>query len=178
VGKKVLAISASPRRHGNSDTLCDAFLRGAAEAGSETEKIVLREQKISFCTGCEFCMDHGRCVLHDDAPAVIAKMLEADVIVMATPVYFYCMCGQLKTLIDRCCPSYRMLGGKDYYLLMTAEETGADTFDETVACFGAFLRCLPDARLIGVLKAGGVFHKGEIEGTDYPMQAYELGKHA
>lgn len=178
MGKKVLAISASPRRHGNSDTLCDAFLRGAAEAGNETEKIILREKKVGFCTGCEFCMEHGRCVLHDDAPAVIDKMREADVIVMATPVYFYCMCGQLKTLIDRCCPSYRMLGGRNYYLLMTAEETGEDTFNETIASFGAFLRCLPDARLAGVLKAGGVFHKGEIENTEYPAQAYELGRHA
>ncbi len=178
MSKKVLAISASPRRHGNSDTLCDAFLRGAEEAGSEVKKISLRERKIGFCTGCEFCMDHARCVLHDDAADVIAEMLEADVIVMATPVYFYCMCGQMKTLIDRCCPYYRSLGKKDYYLLMTAEENGADTFNETVSCFGAFLRCLPDAHLAGMLKAGGVFHKGEIESTEYPAQACELGKHA
>ena len=91
MNKKVLILSASPRREGNSDTLCNEFLRGAKEAGHDAEKIFLRDKKINYCTGCGLCNDNGYtdCSQKDDATEIIEKMVQADVIVMATPVYFY-----------------------------------------------------------------------------------------
>ena len=100
--KRVLILSSSPRRHGNSDTLCDEFLRGAREAGHDAEKIFLRDRTIYYCTGCGTCTEPGRsCPQYDDAREIIEKMVKADVIVLASPVYFYAMSAQMKTLIDR-----------------------------------------------------------------------------
>ena len=105
--KKVLILSSSPRRGGNSDTLCDEFMRGAIESGNEAEKVFLRDKTIHYCTGCSTCSLHEKpCPQKDDAAEIIEKMVAADVIVMATPVYFYTMSAQMKTLIDRCCGLY------------------------------------------------------------------------
>ena len=86
--KKVLIISASPRKGGNSDTLCDQFAKGAIEAGHEVEKIRLAEKNVGFCSGCYACQKLKKCVKKDDANEIIETMLSADVIVLATPVYF------------------------------------------------------------------------------------------
>ena len=102
MAKRILILSSSPRKGGNSDTLCDEFLRGAKETGNEAEKIFLRDKKINYCTGCSTCsLHHKPCPQKDDATEIIDKMVAADVIVMATPVYFYTMSAQMKTLIDR-----------------------------------------------------------------------------
>ena len=107
MAKKVLILSSSPRRGGNSDTLCDEFMRGATESDHEVEKIFLRDKTIHYCTGCSTCSLYQKpCPQKDDAAEIIEKMVNADVIVMATPVYFYTMSAQMKTLIDRCCGRY------------------------------------------------------------------------
>ena len=98
MGKKVLILSSSPRRNGNSDLLCDRFAEGAGKAGHQVEKIRLAEKKIGYCTACYACRN-GKCPQQDDAPEILEKMLAADVIVLATPVYFYTMCAQLKALL-------------------------------------------------------------------------------
>lgn len=99
--KKVLIISSSPREGGNSDTLCDQFGKGAKEAGHFVDKIRLAQMKIEYCSACYACKKTGHCAKQDDMAQVIDKMREADVIVLATPVYFYTMCAQMKTMIDR-----------------------------------------------------------------------------
>ena len=100
--KKVLILSGSPRKGGNSDLLCDEFVRGAKESGNEVEKIFLRDKEISYCTACYYCRDTGKgCVIKDDMAEILDKMLEADVIVMASPVYFYSIDAQMKIVIDR-----------------------------------------------------------------------------
>ncbi len=102
--KNVLILSSSPRRGGNSDRLCDRFAEGAREAGHDVEKIFLKDLRIGYCTGCGTCFEGRRpCPQHDDAAEVLDKMVAADVIVMATPVYFYTLSAQMKTLIDRAC---------------------------------------------------------------------------
>ena len=93
-----MILSSSPRRGGNSDTLCDEFLRGAQEAGHEVEKIFLKDKTIHYCTGCGVCNEGKPCPQKDDAPEIVRKMVAADVIVLATPVYFYTMSAQMKTL--------------------------------------------------------------------------------
>ncbi len=105
MSKKILVISTSPRKGGNSETLADAFIRGAKGTGNQVEKICLYDKMISFCRGCLACLKSHRCVIHDDADIIAQKMKEADVLVFATPIYYYEMCGQMKTMLDR---AYKM----------------------------------------------------------------------
>jgi len=90
--KKVLILSGSPRKGGNSDTLCDQFIKGAEEAGHAAKKIYVDDNKIGFCKACYACKKNGVCFQKDDMSAILDKMVDADVIVMATPVYYYTMC--------------------------------------------------------------------------------------
>ena len=123
MNKNVLILSSSPRRGGNSDRLCDAFLQGCKDAGHTVEKIFLKDKHINYCTGCGICSMYGKpCPQKDDAAEVIEKMIAADVIVMATPVYFYTMSAQMKTLIDRCCARYTEITNKNFYFIVTAAE--------------------------------------------------------
>ena len=120
MSKKVLIISGSPRKNGNSDILCGQFEKGAREAGNTVEKVNLRELKIGYCKACYGCRGTGACVQKDDMESLLEKMAAADVLVLATPVYFYSMDGQMKTMIDRTLPRYTEIRDKDVYLIATA----------------------------------------------------------
>ena len=99
--KKVLILSGSPRKDGNSDLLCSEFMRGAQESGNEVQKIFVRSKKIVPCNACYYCRDHGgKCALNDDMSEILDAMQAADVIVMASPVYFYSINAQMKIIID------------------------------------------------------------------------------
>lgn len=175
--KKILIVSSSPRRGGNSDLLCDEFLRGATEAGNQVEKIFLKDKRINYCTGCGVCSMEGKpCPQKDDASQVIEKMVEADVIVMATPVYFYTMCGQMKTLIDRCCARYTAMSNKEFYLIVTAAEDNQPNMERTVDTFQGFFDCLENPQLREVIYGLGVWHVGDVKGTMSMTQAYHTGK--
>lgn len=117
MSKKVLILSSSPRKGGNSDLLCDEFMKGAKEAGHNVEKIFIAQKKINYCTGCGVCNSTHKCVQDDDMKEILDKMILSDIIVLATPVYFYSMDGQLKTLIDRTVPRYTEISNKDFYYL-------------------------------------------------------------
>jgi len=123
--KKILILSSSPRKGGNSDTLCNQFIKGATEAGHTAEKIYVHEQQIGFCKACYACKKDGVCIQKDDMVTILDEMIEADVIALATPVYFYSMNGQMKTLIDRTLPRYYTdvkISNKDFYFIATAAE--------------------------------------------------------
>ena len=112
--KKVLIISSSPRKGGNSEQLCAEFMRGAQVAGNEVEVIALRGKKMNFCLGCEVCQKNGgTCVHQDDVPAILDKILACDVLVLATPVYYYDFTAQMKTLIDRTFAKVSAIGDKE-----------------------------------------------------------------
>ena len=173
---KVLVISASPRKGGNSDTLCDEFIRGALSSGNEVVKIRLSEKNINYCLGCGQCMKKGVCVQKDDMAEILAHFEEADSIVLATPVYFYCMNGQMKTFIDRCCPAYERLSDKKFYVIVTAADKAKDTFDETMASFNGFFRCLSNAEVIKVIRGMGVFRPHEIKTSKAMELAFLAGE--
>ena len=101
MARHVLILSASLRAGSNSEALANAFADGARAAGHTVELVSLRGKNIAFCRGCLACQTLGRCVIDDDAVAITEKMQHADVIVFATPIYYYEMSGQLKTLLDR-----------------------------------------------------------------------------
>lgn len=175
--KNILILSSSPRRAGNSDTLCDEFMRGAREAGHTVEKIFLRDKTINYCTGCSTCSLHGKsCPQKDDTHEILDKMIAADIIVMATPVYFYTMSAQMKTLIDRCCGLYTQITGKEFYFIVTAAEDEQAKMERTIDTFQGFLDCLAEATIKGVVYGLGVWHVGEIKGHHALVEAYGMGK--
>lgn len=178
MNKKVLILSSSPRKGGNSDTLCDKFAQGAADSGNHAEKIFLRDKKINYCTGCGLCNNnnYSSCSQNDDIAEILDKMIEADVIVMATPVYFYAMCGQMKTLIDRCCAKYTKIKNKDFYFILTAADGNKVSLIRTVEEFRGFLACLSGANEKDIIYGTGVWQKDDVNSTDLPQKAYELGK--
>ena len=176
MSKKVLILSSSPRRGGNSDTLCDEFLRGAQEAGHEVEKIFLKDKTIHYCTGCGVCNEGKPCPQKDDAPEIVRKMVAADVIVLATPVYFYTMSAQMKTLIDRCCARYTEMTDKEFYFILTAAEESIPMMERTVECFRGLLDCLEDPREKGVVYGVGAWRAGDIEGMPAMDEAYAMGR--
>lgn len=177
MNKKILILSSSPRKNGNSEILCDQFMKGAEEAGNKVEKISLREKNIHYCTGCGVCSTTHKCVQADDMANILEKMLAADVIVMATPVYFYTMDAQMKTLIDRTTPKYTKISNKDFYFIVTAADTDQENLERTIDGFRGFTEdCLEGAVERGVIYGVGAWHKGEISETKAMQQAYEMGK--
>lgn len=175
--KKVLILAGSPRIHGNSDKLCDAFMKGAQEAGHDVKKIHITQKHIHYCIGCGMCQKNGgTCVQRDDMEQILTEMIESDVIVMATPVYFYNMSAQMKTLIDRTCPRYTELGNKDYYILMSAAEKERASMQHVVESFRGFFDCLDNAREAGIIYGLGAYEVDEIVSLPVMKEAYEAGK--
>ena len=175
--KKVLVLSASFRKHGNSDMLCDRFIQGAREAGNEVEKIYVSDMRIGYCRGCGVCNRTHKCVQNDDMAAVLDKMVAADVIVMATPVYFYSMNGQMKTLIDRTVPRYEEISGKEFYFVVAAADSSHANMEKTLEAFRGFTNdCLPGATEKGVIYGTGAWKIGDIKTSPAMQEAYEAGK--
>lgn len=177
MNKNVLIISASPRKGGNSDTLCDRFMEGAREAGNTVEKIFLRSTKINYCTGCGTCYHLSKpCPQKDDMPEILDKMIAADVIVMATPVYFYTMNGQLKTLIDRCCSRYTEMNNKEFYFIMTAADSRRQAMNRTIEELRGFTVCLTNPEEKGIIYGTGAWNVGDVLTTPAMNEAYHMGK--
>ena len=178
MNKKVLIISASPRKGGNSDTLCDEFMKGAIDSGNTVEKIFLRDKNINYCTGCGFCNtnDYTACSQKDDMALILDKMVIADVIVMATPVYFYTMSGQMKIMIDRCCARYTEITNKEFYFIIAAAENDKAMMERTIDGFRGFLDCLEGPQEKGTVYGIGAWKVGEIKDTPYMQEAYNMGK--
>lgn len=175
--KKVLVISTSLRPDSNSDRLALEFARGAGESGNDVEVISLKGKEIRFCTGCMSCMKTKRCAQKDDTEEIREKMCAADVLTFATPIYYYEMSGQMKTLLDRMNPLFIAdYSFRDVYLLTCAAEKGDNVPLRAEIGLGGFLACFPKARLAGSVFAGGVTEAGEIEGHEALERAHEAGK--
>lgn len=173
--KKVLILAGSPRVGGNSDLLCDAFAKGAQEAGHKVTKIYVQKQKIAHCLACYACRGTGTCVQKDDMQAILPQMLAADVIVLATPVYFYSMSGQLKTLIDRTLPQWLNIKDKEFYFIATAADK-KEGLESTMIALKGFTDCLPGAVVKGRIYGHSVYAKGEVLNTTAMDEAYKMGK--
>jgi multimeric flavodoxin WrbA len=177
MSKNVLVLSSSPRKGGNSDLLCDQLELGAREAGHGAEKVLLRDKKINYCTGCGTCFEGAkRCPQKDDMPEVLEKMIAADVIVMATPVYFYTMAAQMKTLIDRTCSRYTEIKDKEFYFIVAAADTNKQAMERTLEGLRGFTFCLSGAKGKGVIYGTGAWKAGEIKGKPAMKKAFEAGK--
>ena len=175
--KRVIIISTSLRNGSNSDMLADKFVEGAKAAGNNVEKISLAGKNIQFCKGCLACQKLGRCVIDDDVSDIMTRVLQADVICWATPIYYYEMSGQMKTLIDRMNAMYELdYKFRDVYLLTTAAEDEEQTPKRAEAGLTGWIDCYPKSHLAGTLFCGGVNDAREIDGNAKLQEAYELGK--
>ena len=175
MSKKVLILSGSPRKNGNSDLLCDEFMKGATEAGHEVEKIRVAEKNIGYCMACYACKGTGICAIKDDMAEIMEKIIAADVLVLASPVYFYSIDAQLKALIDRTVARWEEVTDKEFYYIATAAEAEDNTLDTTIACFRGYADCVEGAKEMGIIYGVGVYDKGEILNTPMMKEAYEMG---
>ena len=177
MSKKVLILSGSPRKGGNSDLLCDEFARGAQEAGHEVEKIRVAAKKVAPCAACYYCRDHGgECARKDDMAEILQKMIDADVLVLASPVYFYSIDAQLKAVIDRTVARWLEVKDKEFYYVVTMADEEHTSADTTLACFRGYADCVEGAVEKGVLIGSGVYEPGTVKATPAMEQAYEMGK--
>ena len=175
--KKIIVISTSLRHGSNSDMLAEKFVEGAQAAGNDVEKISLVGKNIQFCKGCMACQKLGHCAIKDDVNVIMAKVLKADVICWATPIYYYEMSGQMKTIIDRMNAMYEQdYHFRDVYLLTTAAEDETETPKRAETGLTGWIDCYPKSRLAGTLFCGGVNDAREIEGNLKLQEAFDLGK--
>lgn len=176
MNKKVLILSGSPRKNGNSDILCDEFMKGAKESGNEVEKIRVSEKNIGYCRACYACKETGICAIKDDMGEVLQKMIDADVIVLASPVYFYSIDAQLKALIDRTVARWLEVKDKEFYYIVTAADEEKESAETTIQCFRGYADCVEGAKEKGIIYGMGAYEKGEIKNSSAMEEAYNMGK--
>lgn len=175
--KNVLVISSTLRKNGNSELLAKEFLRGAEDAGNDVEFVSLQDKEIKFCKGCLACQRIGSCVIKDDSIEIMEKMKNADVIAFATPIYYYEMSGQLKTMLDRAnalfASDYQF---RDIYFLATAADGSSHAADIALNGIKGWVACFAKAQLKGAILGAGVEAPGDIQNKPVLKQAYEMGK--
>ena len=176
--KNVLIISSSLRGGSNSEILAHEAERGAIEAGNNVEFLSLKGKDIKFCIGCLACQKTLKCVQKDDMADIIGKVQNADVLIFATPIYYYEMSGQLKTFLDRCNPLYPQENKfKDVYLITSAYDSSEKAADRAINGLKGWIECFEQSRLAGALVGGGVdAPKSAVSREDLLKKAYELGK--
>ena len=173
--KNILIISSSPRKNGNSQMLCEQFKRGAEEKGHMVTLVRLMEKIIGFCRACDGCMRNGgTCVLNDDMAEILKLFQEADVIVLATPVYFYGISAQMKTFIDRTYPIWQHLGKKEVYYIISAG-LGEDIIERSLGDLDGFVEHLEEYRIAGRIYATDVMEAGLVKNLDVFEKAYQMG---
>ena len=175
---KVLVITTSLRARSNSDILAERMIAGAKDAGHEVEHISLKGKTVKYCIGCLACQKTQKCIQKDDAVEIAEIMKDADTLVFVTPIYYYEMSGQMKTLLDRMNPLY----SSDYnfrkvYMLSVAAEDGETTPEKAVNGLQGWIDCFEKAELAGSLFCGGINDAGEAGNRSVELEeAYEFGK--
>lgn len=176
--KNVLIISTSLRGGSNSELLAKECAKGAEEAGNRVELLSLKGKKIQYCIGCLSCIKTGKCVQKDDAPEIMEKLRRADVLVFATPIYYYEMSGQMKTLLDRMNPLYSSdYAFREVYMIATAADGGDATFEKAYNGLQGWVDCFPKAKLCGLVAGEEIgAPKDAVNHPDVMEKAYELGR--
>lgn len=182
---RVLAIMGSPRIRGNTDLLLDEFLKGAQSEGAETEKIIVDKLKISPCKEYNACLRDGNCAIRDDMDDIYPKLLDADVVIVASPMFFYGLTSQTKALIDRC----QALWARKYILKQSPPDSGRKgafiavgatkgdkLFDGSILTLKYFFQAI-GVEYVGELLVRGVDKKGDIQKQPTALtDAFKLGQ--
>lgn len=175
--KKVLIISTSLRGGSNSEILAKECEKGAKAAGHDVQFLSLKEKEIKYCIGCLSCQRSGSCVIKDDVADILEIVGKAEVIVFATPIYYYEMSGQMKTLLDRLNPLYASdYAFREIYLIATAAENEDSAFDKAYNGLQGWVDCFEKATLKGIVMGGGIDDAGSAaKHNDIMKVAYKLG---
>ena len=176
--KRILVISTSLRVNSNSEVLANEFVRGAKDAGNVVEVLSLKKKSIAFCQGCLTCGKLGHCVINDDAIEIAKKMHDADAICFATPIYYYEMSGQLKTMLDRANSLYSSdYKFREIYLLTSAADTDAKAMNIAKRGIGGWIACFDGVKLKGALCATGAESAGDVQKNSALLKkAFAMGK--
>ena len=173
----MLVISSSPRRGGNTDLLCDEFVRGAVEAGGNVEKVFLADVDL------EFLSEDGANKPHDvsrdnETGILVDKFLAADVVVLASPTYYMNVNDRMKAFIDATYLAWgdERMGNKEYYYITACAQNNDNTAEWCLNGFRGFVMCMPNPTERGSVKAIALGRPGAVKDTKYMQEAYELGK--
>lgn len=174
---RILTLQGSPNRNGSTAMLADEFARGARQAGHDVERIDVAYADVRPCTGCVACGYGARpCVQRDGMAAITEKVLAADMLVLATPLYYYGMTAQLKCVIDRFCADNSAIAGRRLDAVLLADAWNADdwTFDALVAHYETLCRYL-GVRDRGQVLGYGCGTPSMTRVSEHLREAYELG---
>lgn len=173
---KILVITGSPRKNGNSNTLADNFIKGAQEAGHNVVRFDSAFKNVHPCIACNKCGMNGQCVFKDDFEFIRDNIVDADAVIFATPMYYFGISAQIKAVIDR---FYAINGQihtpKKSALIMTYADTSSKEAQPIISHYETLLNYLGWSDS-GKVIASGVWTEGDVKNTEYPKQAYELGK--
>jgi multimeric flavodoxin WrbA len=184
---KILGLSGSPRRGGNTDILLEEMLKGAEAQGAKTEKIIISQLSVTPCIECHGCDEDGVCVLKDDMEEVYPKFLEADWIILASPIFFYGVTGWTKALIDRVqslwVRKYRLKlppaqpgRSRRGFFISVGATKGARLFEGAVLTVKYFFDAV-GADFAGQLLFKGIEEKGDIRNHPSALrEAFDAGK--
>ncbi len=175
---KILVITTSLRAGSNTDRLAEEMINGAKGAGNQVEHISLKDKELHFCRGCLACQKTQKCVIKDDAVTIAESVKEADTLVFATPIYYYEMSGQMKTLLDRLNPLYPSdYRFRNVYMLSVAAEDEGYVPEKAISGLQGWVDCFEKAQLAGSLFCGGINDTCEAEKHEEDLKkAYEFGK--
>ena len=175
--KHIVILSGSPRKNGNTNLLCRQFQQGAEEAGHSVRFIPLAEKRIGFCRACDVCMRNGgACIQKDDMENILCAFQQADVVVLATPVYFYGVSAQMKACIDRIYPIWQHLGRKEVYYIVSAG-LGEDIIARSLGDLDGFVEHFEQYEIKGRLYASNVMEAGAVRTLPVMEAAYQAGLH-
>lgn len=174
---KIVVLKGSPNINGSSNMLAKSFIEGAQEVGHDIVEIDAAHADVSPCIGCIHCGYEGECSLSDDMDAIRKEILDADMMVFVTPLYYYGFSAQLKTLIDRFCSRNSSIQRKHMKSVLLTVAYNADdwTFDALEAHYDTLVRYL-NLNDCGRILGYGCGTPGMTQHSKYPQKAYELGK--
>ena len=173
---KILIITDSPRKNGNSNFLVDNFIKGAQEKGHQIFRFDSAFKKVHPCIACNKCGMNGDCIFNDDFNYVRENLVDSDMVVFATPMYYFGISAQIKTVIDR----FYAINGKIHIpkktaLIMTYADTEEKEAQPIKKHFETLINYLGWTN-VGEIVASGVWTQGSVKNTKYPKMAYEVGK--
>lgn len=173
---KILVITGSPRKNGNSNTLADNFIKGAQEARHTVVRFDSAFKNVHPCVACNKCGMNGQCVFKDDFEFVKENIIDADTVIFATPMYYFGISAQIKAVIDRFYAINEQIHiPKKAVLIMTYADTSATKAQPIISHYETMLNYLGWSNA-GQIIAPGVWMEGAVNSTQYPQKAYELGK--
>lgn len=180
---RIAVIRTSPRKDGNTNLLADFFIKGAKDKGHWIEDINISDYQVSYCKGCYgtdsilACTRTSKCWQNDEMNTLLKKIRDCNVLVFATPIYFYSISGQMKVFLDRTVPLYgKSYRFRDIYLITASESKSESAMNGAIKCLEGWMDCFPGTKLKGVVYGTGALSLGEIKQNKNVLeQAKEMG---